>query len=68
MVDPEIRDALAQKFGTDGIANLRKYWQQIRAKLRVLARAIRCAEEKSPRLKNISCTGVKPEQEFSGAL
>lgn len=54
MVDPSIRDALALKFGADGIANAGKYWQQVRAKPQArssIAAATRYAKDEMPRMK-----------------
>ena len=54
MVDPEIRDGLARKYGAKGIAEASKYWQLIRAMPQAsskIAEATRYAEDSMPRMK-----------------
>ncbi|THY83323.1 hypothetical protein D6C95_08493 [Aureobasidium pullulans] len=54
MVDPEIRDGLARKYGARGIAEASKYWQLIRAMPQAsskIAEATRYAEDSMPRMK-----------------
>ncbi|KAH0397297.1 hypothetical protein KCU89_g8424, partial [Aureobasidium melanogenum] len=55
MVDPEIRDDLARKYGAHGIAKASNYWQTVRsvpqAKV-MIADATKFAEDNMPRMKN----------------
>ncbi|KAI5236051.1 hypothetical protein E4T43_08866 [Aureobasidium subglaciale] len=54
MVDPEIRDGLARKYGAKGISEASKYWHKVRATHRessLIADATKYAEENMPRMK-----------------
>ncbi|KAG9966685.1 hypothetical protein KCU61_g67, partial [Aureobasidium melanogenum] len=55
MVDPEIRDDLARKYGAHGIAKASDYWQKVRNMPRgrvMIAEATKFAEDNMPRMKN----------------
>ncbi|KAH0345228.1 hypothetical protein KCU81_g4531, partial [Aureobasidium melanogenum] len=55
MVDPEIRDELARKYGAHGIAKASDYWQMVRRSTRarvMIADATKFAEDSMPRMKN----------------
>lgn len=55
MVDPEIRDELARKYGAHGIARASDYWQAVRKMPQarvIIANATKYAEDKMPRMKN----------------
>ncbi|KAI4739400.1 hypothetical protein E4T50_10149 [Aureobasidium sp. EXF-12298] len=55
MVDPEIRDDLARKYGAHGIANASNYWQTVRSVPQaevMIADATKFAEDNMPRMKN----------------